>query len=75
MQVLGVPITSMAELAGKKSEEAILLIGEVSDHNDTVYGDYIAYLDDQHLWTPIELWIDLQDGRIAITNTTYQATS
>jgi hypothetical protein len=71
----GLPITSTAEIADKESEDSILLVGEVSNQNNAIYRDYIAYTDDQHLWTPTELWIDLKDGKIAITNTTYQATS
>lgn len=51
----GVPITSLSELAGKKSEDVILLVDEVSDQNDVIYGDHIAYVNDQHPLTPMEL--------------------
>ena len=33
----------------------------------------MAYIDDQHLWSPSELLIDLEDGVVAISNDTYAA--
>ncbi len=68
------PILELKSLAGEKSETGVILAGVVSDQNPTIYGDYVAYVDD-HLWSPMELWLDLKDGRIAITNDTYRATN
>ncbi len=50
-----------------------MLFGTVSAANKRVHSDYVAYVDDQSLKSPRELWIDLEDGKIAITNDTYQS--
>jgi hypothetical protein len=68
------PVLDLKSLDGKKSGDGVILVGIVSDKNATIYGDYIAYLDD-HLWSPMELWLDLNGGSIAVTNDTYQATN
>lgn len=69
------PVSTLAALAGAKSGDGIMLGGVVSAQNDTLAGDYVAYVDEGHLWSPMELWLDLEDGRLAISNDTYQAVS
>ncbi len=68
------PVSTLAALAGAKSGNGIVLSGVVSAQNDTMTGDYVAYVDEQHLWSPMELWLDLNDGRLAVSNDTYRAT-
>jgi hypothetical protein len=67
------PVQDLKSLAEIKNGDGVILSGLVSDKNAVIYGDYIAYLDD-HLWAPMELWLDLKDGSISITNNTYRAT-
>jgi len=68
------PVTSMQGLSDANAENGMILVGQVSTDNIGIYGDYVAYHDESHLWSPDELWIDLEDEPIAITNDTYQAT-
>lgn len=67
------PLSTLSAMAGAKSGDGIMLGGMVSAQNDTLTGDYVAYVDEEHLWSPMELWLDLDDGRLAISNDTYQA--
>jgi hypothetical protein len=68
------PVQDLKSLAEIKNGDGVILSGLVSDKNAVIYGGYVAYLDN-HLWSPMELWLDLKDGSIPITNGTYQATN
>ncbi len=68
------PLTHPREFKDKVSGDGVLLVGQVSQQNPALHDDYVAYLDESHLWTPKPLWIDLQTGGVAITNDNYQAT-
>jgi hypothetical protein len=69
------PFTSYAELSSESVDTGAVFQGVVSKDNEKRHGDYIAYSDDQALWSPERLWIELDGGRIAINNTTYQPVS
>jgi|AutmiccommuBRH23_1029490.scaffolds.fasta_scaffold00301_72 hypothetical protein len=69
------PLTLLTEIEQKNNGDGVLFIGKVSNSNNPISGDYVAYLDEIGLWTPDQLWIDLSDGKIAIDNDTYQATN
>jgi len=69
------PIPGLMGLEGKKSGDGVIITGKTSENNEYKNGDYIAYIDDIGLWSPMNLWIDFKNGEtIAITNNTYQAT-
>ncbi len=69
------PITALAALSEYTPGDGIILIGEVSVRNEATYQEeYIAYTDEGgRVWSPEQLWIDVQAGSFAIINTTYQA--
>ena len=72
--VESVPIISLTEIKKMKSGEGVIITGKTSEDNDYMSGDYIAYIDDIGLWSPMNLWIVFINGeKIAITNNTYQA--
>ena len=68
------PVSTLSALSGARSGDGIMLSAVVSAQNEAMLGDYLAYVDEQNLWSPMELWLDLDDGRLAISNDTYQAT-
>ncbi|MBN1310156.1 MAG: hypothetical protein JXB30_01975 [Anaerolineae bacterium] len=74
LAVTGTPLTSTQALSDISSGDGVILVGEISPDNRGIYSDYAAYQDETHLWSPDELWIDLDDGTIAVTNDTYRAT-
>lgn len=55
--------------------EGVVLFGKVSGKNQALTENYAAYLDEIGLWSPDRLWIELNDGEIAIDNDTYQPTN
>lgn len=65
------PIISRERLEETDSGVEIILDGTVSPENRALYWESIAYIDDQHLYSPSELLIDLRDGVAAITNEDY----
>ncbi len=67
------PVTLLAVLEDTESGDGVILDGMVSANNPSSYGEYVAYIDDKHLWSPSELLIDLEDGVVAISNDTYTA--
>ncbi len=69
------PITKLADLTTKKVDTGVVFQGLVSKQNERRYGDYIAYSEDNALWTPERLWLELDGERIAINNSHYQAVS
>lgn len=69
------PVETLQSLSELKQNDGLILVGVVSHNNSAFYSDYAAYMDDSHLWSPIELWIKLGGGEVAISNNTYQATN
>jgi hypothetical protein len=65
------PILTRRGLENAGPGAQIILDGTVSPENQALYWEYIAYIDDQRLYSPPELLIDLRDGVIAITNDDY----
>lgn len=68
------PITDLLVLEKVENQEGLILSGVVSDRNQMIFGDYVAYTDEEHLWSPKGLLIDLKQGQVAISNNTYRAT-
>jgi hypothetical protein len=67
------PVTLLAALEDTETGDGVILDGVVSANNPIRYWDYVAYIDDKHLWSPSELLIELEDGVVAISNDTYAA--
>ncbi|MHB1354670.1 MAG: hypothetical protein ACYCZF_01695 [Anaerolineae bacterium] len=67
------PVTRLAQLEESSDDGGVILVGTVSERNAMVLGDYVAYQDENHLWSPEEFKIDLELGWVAIVNDTYQA--
>jgi hypothetical protein len=68
-------ITDITQLSAIENGDGVVISGTLSDENDFLSGDYIAYIDESNLWTPKPLIIDLLDGSIEISNDTYQGTN
>lgn len=68
-------ITDTTQLAAINNGDGVVISGTLSDQNDFISGDYIAYMDESNLWTPKPLVIDLLDGRFEVSNDTYQGTN
>lgn len=68
------PVTLVAVLGDTETDDRVLLDGAISAHNPNSYGEYVAYIDDTHRWSPSdELLIGLDDGTVGISNDTYAA--
>ncbi|GAP18495.1 hypothetical protein [Levilinea saccharolytica] len=70
---INAPTARLSDMKNMKSGDAILIAATVSERNTPLLGDYLAYTDENHLWSPMELWLDLKDESVAVTNDTYQA--
>lgn len=69
------PIVDQISINEKLDGDGVIISGKVSNQNQVYYDDYAAYLDDLGLWSPDRLWIELDNGEIAVDNDTYQATN
>lgn len=69
------PIVESKAIDQKQDGEGVVLFGKVSRKNQALTEYYAAYLDEIGLWSPDRLWIELNDGEIAIDNDTYQPTN
>jgi hypothetical protein len=68
-----VPLTTLRALETIETGNGIILDGEVSAQNQATYWDYVAYIDEQHLYSPPDLLIRLADGDVAVSNDDYSA--
>lgn len=69
------PIVDQISINEKLDGDGVIISGKVSNQNQVYYDDYAAYLDDFGLWSPDRLWIELDNGEIAVDNDTYQPTN
>lgn len=53
--------------------EPVIIFGKVSPDNPVVQGDYIAYMDEQALWSPKGIVVDLDRGNTRLANDNYTA--
>jgi hypothetical protein len=62
--------TTLQEVQHAGLGDTLVVVGRVSPQNDTLFREYVAYVED-YLRSPRLLWVDLEDGAVAITNDTY----
>ena len=66
------PVTTQGALEDDPKDNSVLLVGKISPENGHLYRNYVAYVDDTHLWSPTELLIELKDGVAIVDNDNYE---
>jgi len=67
------PLVAAGSLEGVEDNEPVIIAGVVSAANATVRGDFVAYLDENRLFSRDTMMVDLTDGPITLRGKVYEA--